>query len=170
MKQQENEREDKAIVALRRALELDPALKEAWLALAVSYANESRRGEALGAVERWLELVSGAQNTNAGVGAGAGAVKDRDRDRDVVGRHEALVDRLVGMARRATSGVAGEIDADVQIALGVLLNMTEVRGRGHCLLFVFVARWADCVCVFVCLCTGVRQGAGVFPGCDGGAA
>ena len=43
VKQQENEREGKAIQALRRALELDPTHLPSWLALAISHTNEGNR-------------------------------------------------------------------------------------------------------------------------------
>lgn len=116
MKQQNNEREDKAIQALNKALELDPSYREAWLAIAVSYTNENQREDAVRAIERWMGLVSGDTFDAAlefkGVGLDA-----------VNAKHRELVEKLMQMARRSASS---SVDADVQIALGVLLNMTEV--------------------------------------------
>ena len=55
VKQQENEQERKAIQALRRAAALDPAHLPTWLALAVSYTNDSDRTETCLAVNEWVE-------------------------------------------------------------------------------------------------------------------
>ena len=55
VKQQENEREQKATQALRKALELDPDLLPAWLALGVSLTNEGNRAGASNAIKEWIE-------------------------------------------------------------------------------------------------------------------
>lgn len=119
MKQQANEREDKAIQALRRAVELDPSLLAAWLELAVSYTNEGDRRYAHDAIESWIDrmeiyadAVSRWKESKAGSSSKAGRAQD-------------LIGCLIEMAR---SMPGGAIDADVQIALGVLLNTSEVGG------------------------------------------
>lgn len=117
VKQQANEREDKAIQALRRAVELDPSLLAAWLELAVSYTNEGDRRHAHDAIESWIDrmeiyadAVSRWKESKAGSSSKAG-------------RAQHLIGCLIEMAR---SMPGGAIDADVQIALGVLLNTSEV--------------------------------------------
>lgn len=115
VKQQSNEREDKAIQALRKAVELDPSLLSAWMELAVSHTNEGSRTDAYAAIGEWIER--------------------NPRYSDVVAKWKQrqsfsspplaveLSDCLVAMA---TSVTDGELDPEVQIALGVLLNTTEV--------------------------------------------
>lgn len=109
LRQQENEREKQAIAALRKAVEINPRLKEAWLALSVSYTNENDRDAALESIERWIQVNDTYQDV---VRSHAGRSADR---------HKRLASTLMAMAR---SGVAGgdSIDADVQVALGVLFN------------------------------------------------
>jgi len=114
VRQQENERETQAIAALRRALDINPRLQDAWLALAVSYTNESDRTEALASIERWIAA--------------------NDRYQDVVQRltlkpnaeqDARIAQQLMAMARagmqQGGDAEAG-VDADVQVALGVLFN------------------------------------------------
>lgn len=113
VKQQENEREADAIQALRRAVELDPSYLEAWLALAISYTNESDKNGAYDAIEHWV------RNNER--------YKDKrpldSLDREMASeRHEQLVECLMGLARAVP-----EVDADIQTALGVMLNTCEVR-------------------------------------------
>ena len=67
-------------------------------------------------MERWIGIVDG-RGEEKPVSAGAGEKVEFGA------RHRMIVDRPVDMARR---GVGENVDADVQIALGVLLNMTEV--------------------------------------------
>jgi peroxin-5 len=118
VKQQANEREDKAIQALRRAVELDPSLLAAWLELAVSYTNEGDRSHAYDAIENWIDrkdIYTDAVRSWKESKAGPSLKADRAQD---------LIGCLIAMAR---SMPGGAVDADVQIALGVLLNTSEVR-------------------------------------------
>ena len=119
VKQQENEREQQALLALQRAVELDPSHLPSWLALAISYTNDSNRLGTYASIFEWVsrndkyqdaarEFLSQAQN-------GEGLV--------LVERYNLLIQCLITMARSDTSG---EIDADIQIALAVLLNTNEV--------------------------------------------
>jgi peroxin-5 len=124
VRQQENEQEDKAIRALNRAVQLDPKYAAALLALAVSHTNENDRAGALDAIKRWVEVYAEANDVYRDAvrahrtlnhPAEGGTLHDKQRD---------LVECLMTMARAAPDG---QIDADIQIALGVLLNASEVR-------------------------------------------
>ncbi|KAI9335937.1 hypothetical protein BDR26DRAFT_517839 [Obelidium mucronatum] len=55
LRQQENENEVAAISALRKAIELDPTLLDSWIALSVSYTNDSLYSEAYKALEGWIQ-------------------------------------------------------------------------------------------------------------------
>ncbi|WFD32118.1 hypothetical protein MSPP1_003161 [Malassezia sp. CBS 17886] len=112
MRQQENEREKQAIAALRKAVDLDPHMKDAWLALAVSYTNENDRTEALESIERWIHASDEYRD------AVRAYLNARDTHAD---RHTRLARVLMAMARSRT----GEVDADVQVALGVLFNASN---------------------------------------------
>lgn len=137
VKQQENEREVQAIAALRKALDLDPNLKDAWLALAVSYTNENDRIAAYEAIERWIErndkYSDVLQRVNAELAADAeSSAGQRNRSdsasshstsASVIEKHSRLTNLLIAMVR--SGGERGEIDADVQVALGVIFNSSE---------------------------------------------
>ena len=117
VKQQANEREDKAIQALRHAIELDPSLLAAWLELAVSYTNEGNRVHAYDAIEDWIdrkEIYADAVRRWKAFKASSSTKADRAQD---------LIGCLIEMAKSVPGGA---IDADIQIALGVLLNTSEV--------------------------------------------
>uniref|UniRef100_V5ETI9 Peroxisomal targeting signal receptor n=2 Tax=Kalmanozyma brasiliensis (strain GHG001) TaxID=1365824 RepID=V5ETI9_KALBG len=136
VKQQENEREVQAIAALRKALDLDPNLKDAWLALAVSYTNENDRTAAYEAIEMWIERNDKyhdvIQRTNAELAAANASSTQRNRSdsasshstsASVIEKHSRLTNLLIAMVRNG--GERGEIDADVQVALGVIFNSSE---------------------------------------------
>ncbi|KAF8520423.1 hypothetical protein BU17DRAFT_89018 [Hysterangium stoloniferum] len=114
VKQQENERELHAIQALQRAVELDPSYLEAWLALAISYTNEGDRNGAYKAIEHWVRSNTRYESRMPMMDQGIQAADSEKR--------EALVRCLMGLARVAPNG---EVDADIQTALGVLLNTDE---------------------------------------------
>lgn len=116
VKQQENEREAKATQALQRATDLDPTHLPAWLALSVSYTNDNHRLGTYDAIRQWVlrnpkyeAIVSGTRLAM-----------------DAHGDFAGLIDVLIQMARRMDQQEGG-VDADVQVALAVLLNTTEVR-------------------------------------------
>lgn len=119
VKQQENERESKAIQALQRAQELDPSHLPTYLALAISHTNENNR---LGTFESIREWVSRNDTYRAAVDQFNFQVPDRP-DGPITDRYARLIKCLIGMAQ---SNVSGEVDADIQIALAVLLNSNEV--------------------------------------------
>ncbi|TFY80890.1 hypothetical protein EWM64_g3121 [Hericium alpestre] len=122
VKQQENERETKAIDALRRALELDPTHLPSWLALAISYTNEGDRVGTQGAVRSWVE-----RNTQyeGAVAAYWASVQKAPADESF----EELIGCLIAMAR--SEAAAGQLDADIQVALAVLLNTNEDYGKAQ---------------------------------------
>ncbi|GAA5906882.1 hypothetical protein JCM8208_000067 [Rhodotorula glutinis] len=129
LKQQQNEREELAIAALKRALELDPLVAggAAHLALAVSFTNEGRRGEAYAEINRWVDSIAtegGASYANEIEqyrGLFGAALPDSMTD-----RHTYLSNLLIRLAQsRAEQSGAADVDADVQVGLGVLFNASE---------------------------------------------
>lgn len=122
VKQQENEREAKAIQALERSVELDPSLLSAWLALSVSYTNDNNRTGVYNAIKEWVLRNSKYPRITQTADLNTANVSSP-------GDFGALIQCLIGMARSADE--VGGVDADVQVALAVLLNTTEVRA--YCL-------------------------------------
>ena len=114
LRQQENERETQAIAALHEALKIDPAMKEAWLALAVSYTNENDRDEALEALDRWIKVNDKYQAVVQSY--------QQARGRQGQDRHRQLANMLLAMARSRAQDISEPVDADVQVAMGVLFN------------------------------------------------
>ncbi|KAF9171775.1 hypothetical protein BGX21_009807 [Mortierella sp. AD011] len=114
LRQQENERETLAIAALLKAVETNPKELNAWLALAVSYTNENCRVDAYDALQSWIEnsdQYSGVKNAVSG-GQGRSAQE----------RHEYVTGLFLEAAR---TNPGENLDPDVQIALGVLFNVSE---------------------------------------------
>lgn len=133
VKQQENERETKAIQALRRALELDPSHLPSWLALAISHTNEGNRHGSYEAIREWV-------NHNERYGEAVNAYRQQHPEREGMSQAErfnSMIDCLITMAR---SDQSGEIDADIQIALAVLMNTNEVRRPSSFISFLHWAR------------------------------
>jgi peroxin-5 len=128
LKQQQNEREELAIAALRRAVELDPSVANggAHLGLAVSFTNEGRRYEAYEEIDRWISTLSSSSGNR-------GYANEISQYRNLLGSSlpqgmKERLDYLSGLLiRLAQNGAeaAGGIDADVQVALGVLFNSSE---------------------------------------------
>lgn len=121
VKQQENEREGLAIAALHHAIQLDPSLRDAWLALAVSYTNENDRMSAFEAIERWIEATP-----EYNLVVKQHQEESRQGSKAIQGyaeRHERLSSLLIALARHGS--LQDRVDADVQVALGVLFNASE---------------------------------------------
>ncbi|KXN91039.1 Peroxisomal targeting signal 1 receptor [Leucoagaricus sp. SymC.cos] len=114
IKQQENEREQKALQALERAVELDPTHLPVWLALGISYTNDNNRRGTYDAVEEWVKRNERYSHLPYDASSFPNLTMNE--------RYAKLVDHLIAMAR---SDTAGEIDVDTQIALAVLLNTNE---------------------------------------------
>jgi len=134
LKQQENEKEALAIAALQRAVELNPQLKEAWLALAVSYTNDNMRHKAYDAMEKWMDCNTQYKDTISSFRAHEAHQEERA---SVAERHKHLTRLIVEMARAGKH----EVDADVQIALGVLFNASEEYDKaGDCFMSALSVR------------------------------
>lgn len=122
VKQQENEREQKATQALRKALELDPDLLSAWLALGVSLTNEGNRAGASNAIKEWIErnkrYLDQVQQFRA--------MNPLEPDARPSEQLSNLMHCLMSIVQQ---NAGGDIDADIQIALAVLLNTNEVCPR-----------------------------------------
>ncbi|KAG1776932.1 hypothetical protein EV702DRAFT_1226519 [Suillus placidus] len=135
VKQQENEREKKAVHALERSVELDPTHLGAWLALSVSYTNDSNRIGVYNAIKEWVirnpkykHMVQNTTLTTANISS--------------PGDFEALIECLISMARSADE--VGGVDADVQVALAVLLNTTDEYAKAQdCFLTALAVRPND---------------------------
>ncbi|KAL7752952.1 hypothetical protein RI367_001403 [Sorochytrium milnesiophthora] len=110
-RQQENEREAQAISALRRAVEVDPNTLDAWLALSVSYTNENMVGDAHHALESWLAHHSEYKHL---VASSPPATANNAGER--------MVDLFIDAAQLRPEH---DLDADVQVGLGVLFNLSE---------------------------------------------
>ncbi|KAF7376356.1 hypothetical protein MSAN_00051100 [Mycena sanguinolenta] len=118
VKQQANEREKQALQALTRAVELDPSFLAAWLALAISHTNDGNRAGTHNAVRQWVDRNERYQ----GAVAQYRAAHPEADSAPMAERFANLIQCLIEMARSAQGDT---IDADIQIALAVLLNTNE---------------------------------------------
>ncbi|KAG5654403.1 hypothetical protein H0H81_003227 [Sphagnurus paluster] len=137
VKQQENEREHKALQALKRAVELDPSHLPTWLALGVSNTNENNRTGTYDAISEWVDR-------NDRYKAAVQQFKAQNplpADASLHERYAHLIECLIIMARSDATGV---VDADIQIALAVLLNTNEDYAKAQdCFLAALAARPED---------------------------
>ncbi|GAA5987611.1 hypothetical protein JCM10908_007135 [Rhodotorula pacifica] len=128
LKQQQNEREELAIAALRRAAELDPFVADgaAHLALSVSYTNEGRRTDAYEHLNKWVDAIA-QDRTYANEIAQYRNLFGNALPNSIQDRQTYLSNMLIRLAqsRAETRAGADGIDADVQVALGVLFNSSE---------------------------------------------
>ncbi|CAO3634257.1 unnamed protein product [Cunninghamella blakesleeana] len=117
LKQQENERDGAAIAALRKAVTLNPKLLDGWLALAVSYTNENCRADAYDSLAQWLANNPTYQHLvyQSSVSKLQSKMSDHDR-------HSEITNLFLEAAR---SSPGAEMDADVQVGLGILFNVSE---------------------------------------------
>ncbi|KAJ3415636.1 hypothetical protein HDV05_004512 [Chytridiales sp. JEL 0842] len=113
LRQQENENEAAAIAALRASVKADAGVLESWLALAASYTNEGNLEDAYTSLESWLTNNETYRHLMAGVSRAEG-----------VKRHDFLLRKLMEAARLSAGSGEG-LDANVQIALGILLNISQ---------------------------------------------
>ncbi|KAF9159849.1 Peroxisomal membrane signal receptor PTS1 [Actinomortierella ambigua] len=106
--QAQNEKEEPAIRALERAVEVDANNLEALMALAVSYTNEGYDHQTHLTLEKWL----GAKYPEIIAANGPQAPTTAWET------HERVTDLFLQAVRQAPDGAA--LDADVQVGLGVL--------------------------------------------------
>ncbi|KAI8990311.1 hypothetical protein BDB01DRAFT_842040 [Pilobolus umbonatus] len=114
LKQQENERDAAAITALEKAVSLDPTLLDAWMGLAVGYINEHCRMDSYNCLEQWIV---NNQRYKSIVEEDLGAYYSEEEK-----RHDYITHLFLKAARTMPGE---EMDADVQVGLGVLFNMSE---------------------------------------------
>ncbi|KAF7979849.1 hypothetical protein HWV62_40599 [Athelia sp. TMB] len=128
VKQQENEREQKAIIALRRAVELDPTHLPTWIALGVSYTNDNNRMGTYDAINQWVQRNEKYTNDVMRWRATNPERGGADGEATIMEKFNSLIQCLISMAR---GDMSGEVDADIQIALAVLLNTNEDYEKAH---------------------------------------
>ncbi|KAJ1918524.1 hypothetical protein H4219_002538 [Mycoemilia scoparia] len=114
IKQQENEQEQASIAALRKAISIDPNALDAHIALAVSYTNENYHTDAYGELHEWLSRHPKYKSIVPHNGA--------ERMKSPTNRKEYVQELFLQAARQAPGQ---EWDPDVQIALGVIFNISE---------------------------------------------
>jgi len=126
--QAKNEQDPSAIAALLQSLRLDPGNCEAIIALAASLTNESMQSHACYALQDWI-----SSKNDRGIGAGAAPkleilstkITSSFMSRDL---HQQTLDLFLNLARQG-----GDIDADVQSGLGILLNLSgDYAKAGDC--------------------------------------
>lgn len=115
LKQQENERDSIAITALEKAVSLDSSCLDAWLALSVSYANEHCRMDGYNCLEQWIAHSPKYKHILQ--------KKLGENYSDEKKRHIYITQLFLEAARSLPGGE--EMDADVQVGLGVLFNISE---------------------------------------------
>lgn len=142
VKQQDSEREQKAIDALSRAVELDPEYVPSWLALGISHTNESNRAKAYGAVREWVKRHPEFPQTTVGMSGGfTDEVFEPGSERSQRGMYEGLIACLIEIVRDTSGSEEQGIDPDVQIALAVLLNSNEEYAKAtDCFLTALAVR------------------------------
>lgn len=106
----ENDRDDLASLALVKAVQTDPENRDALITLSVSYVNDYHKFRALECLQDWLSTAPEYQSINTDVELGP----NFDQAHNVVTQMFLQAARL----RRA------DPDPDVQIALGLLFNLT----------------------------------------------
>jgi len=127
--QAKNEQDPSAIAALLQSLRLDPGNCEAIIALAASLTNESMQSHACYALQDWI---SSKNDREAGAGATSKLeilstkITSSFMSRDL---HQQTLDLFLNLARQG----GGDIDADVQCGLGILLNLSgDYAKAGDC--------------------------------------
>ncbi|RKO99287.1 hypothetical protein CXG81DRAFT_4567, partial [Caulochytrium protostelioides] len=120
--QAENEKELPAIAALQRAVQQAPQNARALMALAVSYTNEGRDRPSYATLGRWLQVQYPSMVPEGALDDPAAMRGDALHDR--MTQYYIAAARAGPQARvlppRDASGAPADIDADVQIGLGVL--------------------------------------------------
>ncbi|CAM9015897.1 unnamed protein product [Wickerhamomyces anomalus] len=115
--QTQNEKEIAGLTALEKCLSLDPNNLSALMTLAVSYINEGYDNAAFATLERWIEtkypqVTDKARSTNP-------KINDEDR----FSLNKRVTELFIQAAQLSPAGA--NIDADVQMGLGVLFYANE---------------------------------------------
>ena len=116
----ENDEDGRAIAAMDRAHAADPNNRDVLLSLGVSHTNELEAPEAVGYLQAWLSSHPAHQGIG---GAAAGAASSSAAP----GAPALDVERVVAQFEAAAARTPG--DADLQVALGVLNNLTRNYDR-----------------------------------------
>ncbi|PVU92582.1 hypothetical protein BB561_003744 [Smittium simulii] len=114
IKQQENEREDAAISALRKAISIDPSSIDAYMAISVSYTNENYYYDAYQSLLAWTTNHPEYSKL---------VPHDASSKMETSTATKEFIQDLFLKAARSRSG--NNWDPDVQIGLGVLFNISE---------------------------------------------
>ncbi|KAF9425261.1 Peroxisomal membrane signal receptor PTS1 [Podila epigama] len=107
--QAQNEKEEPAIRALEKTIQLDPKNLDAYMDLAVSYTNEGYDHQAYLTLEQWL--ATKYPDVVAANGPSATSISSWET-------HGRVTDLYLQAVRSAPEGA--EMDADLQVGLGVL--------------------------------------------------
>jgi len=108
--QAENDRDDLAALALVKAIQTDPNNRDALITLSVSYTNDFHKYRALECLQQWLITSTEYQSINA----------DVPLSRNFDQNHEIITNLFIQAARMRPH----DPDPDVQVALGLLYNLT----------------------------------------------
>ncbi|KAK9248262.1 hypothetical protein V1506DRAFT_468523 [Lipomyces tetrasporus] len=115
--QAQNEKEDPAIRALERAVQLDPNNQAALMNLAVSYINEGYENAAYATLERWIAT------KYPDIVAQARGQPPQLSDVDRFHLHDRVTELFLRAAQLSPEGMS--MDGDVQVGLGVLFYGNE---------------------------------------------
>lgn len=122
--QAENEKDPNAIAALKKSLSLNPGNMNVLMALAVSYTNESYQNQALKCLTRWLEM-------NPSYGH---LLPPAMKQETVQGAEGAMASSLIrgpelqevqNIFLTAVQSNPTAMDSEIQVALGVLFNLSS---------------------------------------------
>ncbi|CAP30332.2 Protein CBR-PRX-5 [Caenorhabditis briggsae] len=115
----ENEKDQLAMQAFNKCLQIDAGNKDALLALSVSQANEGQENEALHQLDKWMSSYLGSNTTQVTNNA---PMYSSFLDNETFNRVEA---RFLDAARQQ----GATPDPDLQNALGVLYNLNRNFAR-----------------------------------------
>ncbi|XP_057304441.1 peroxisomal targeting signal 1 receptor-like isoform X2 [Hydractinia symbiolongicarpus] len=118
--QAENEQEMLAIAALNKCVELQPGNLTARMALAVSYTNESLQSQACNALKAWIEHHPRYFHL---LGSSSSSVKSALFTPSLISSAMFKEIQYLYLAAAQISP-QGDIDADIQVGLGVLFNIS----------------------------------------------
>eukprot|EP01116_Phalansterium_solitarium_P000217 TRINITY_DN10127_c0_g1_i2.p1 TRINITY_DN10127_c0_g1~~TRINITY_DN10127_c0_g1_i2.p1 ORF type:complete len:701 (-),score=211.05 TRINITY_DN10127_c0_g1_i2:436-2538(-) len=116
----ENDKDDKAIAALIRAVKAEPGNSGAMMALAVSYTNDLYREQALDVLKSWIE--NHPQYNSIEIREIRDADEEEERGyRQFERYHTEVTDMFIRAARMKPE----DPDPEVQTALGLLFNLSQ---------------------------------------------